>query len=302
MEGIFVGNSSGAVMAGVMQLADRLTVNDVVVAIFHDHGTRYLGKISAAFYLVVDLLGRQSNRLTKEDRVNILWLNLATAGNWAGLFLALKYLSPPVISALFAGCIPVATLLVNRSLRSKSSLTIADWISTGLLFGCTVIWSSVNVTALSGSGAAIGLAYVVLSSFTIASTTVLSKRLADAKIPTSKIMGHRFYVLIAVSYLMSSPAHELINLVERNYEVLFMVAAIGTILCLWLLQKGIEKCEPVLTEVVIATSPVITLSLYAVLVGPTTIEFDTVVLSIAVVAIAIFHVSYQYKQDSMGAK
>jgi cystathionine beta-synthase len=44
-EGIFVGNSSGAAMAGLLQCAHRLTPDDVVVVIFHDHGTRYLGKM-----------------------------------------------------------------------------------------------------------------------------------------------------------------------------------------------------------------------------------------------------------------
>jgi len=44
-EGIFVGNSSGAAMAGLMQCAHKLTKDDVVVVIFHDHGTRYLGKM-----------------------------------------------------------------------------------------------------------------------------------------------------------------------------------------------------------------------------------------------------------------
>ncbi|ELP95905.1 PLP-dependent cysteine synthase family protein [Pseudomonas syringae] len=44
-EGIFAGNSAGAAIAGLMQLADQLTKDDVVVVIFHDHGTRYLGKM-----------------------------------------------------------------------------------------------------------------------------------------------------------------------------------------------------------------------------------------------------------------
>ncbi|MFZ1694394.1 MAG: pyridoxal-phosphate dependent enzyme [Flavobacteriales bacterium] len=44
-EGIFVGNSAGAAMAGLMQLKDKLKPTDVVVVIFHDHGTRYLGKM-----------------------------------------------------------------------------------------------------------------------------------------------------------------------------------------------------------------------------------------------------------------
>ncbi|HET6227025.1 MAG TPA: pyridoxal-phosphate dependent enzyme [Bacteroidia bacterium] len=44
-EAIFVGNSAGSAMAGLMQLKDKLKKGDVVVVIFHDHGTRYLGKM-----------------------------------------------------------------------------------------------------------------------------------------------------------------------------------------------------------------------------------------------------------------
>ncbi|MCU0432555.1 MAG: pyridoxal-phosphate dependent enzyme [Bacteroidia bacterium] len=44
-EGIFAGNSAGSAMAGLMQLAPNFKDGDVVVVIFHDHGTRYLGKM-----------------------------------------------------------------------------------------------------------------------------------------------------------------------------------------------------------------------------------------------------------------
>lgn len=44
-EGIFAGNSAGSAMAGLLQLAPKLKDDDVVVVIFHDHGTRYLGKM-----------------------------------------------------------------------------------------------------------------------------------------------------------------------------------------------------------------------------------------------------------------
>jgi|688.fasta_scaffold248868_1 cystathionine beta-synthase len=44
-EGIFAGNSAGAAMAGMMQMKNRFAPGDVVVVIFHDHGTRYLGKM-----------------------------------------------------------------------------------------------------------------------------------------------------------------------------------------------------------------------------------------------------------------
>ena len=44
-EGIFAGNSAGSAMAGVLQLAEHFREGDVVVVIFHDHGSRYLGKM-----------------------------------------------------------------------------------------------------------------------------------------------------------------------------------------------------------------------------------------------------------------
>jgi cystathionine beta-synthase len=44
-EAIFAGNSAGAAMAGLLQMKDRFKKGDVVVVIFHDHGTRYLGKM-----------------------------------------------------------------------------------------------------------------------------------------------------------------------------------------------------------------------------------------------------------------
>jgi len=44
-EAIFAGNSAGAAMAGLLQLAPHFKAGETVVVIFHDHGTRYLGKM-----------------------------------------------------------------------------------------------------------------------------------------------------------------------------------------------------------------------------------------------------------------
>src|SRR6478609_6816881 len=44
-EGIFAGNSAGSAMAGLLQLKDHFTDDDLIVVIFHDHGSRYLGKM-----------------------------------------------------------------------------------------------------------------------------------------------------------------------------------------------------------------------------------------------------------------
>lgn len=44
-EGIFVGNSAGAAIKGLLQLGDEIKEDDVVVTLFHDHGSRYVGKM-----------------------------------------------------------------------------------------------------------------------------------------------------------------------------------------------------------------------------------------------------------------
>jgi cystathionine beta-synthase len=44
-EGLLLGYSAGSALAGLIQLKDQLTKDDIVVIIFHDHGSRYVGKI-----------------------------------------------------------------------------------------------------------------------------------------------------------------------------------------------------------------------------------------------------------------
>ncbi len=45
VEGMFLGNSAGAAMKGLLQLNEHFTKDDVVVVLFHDHGSRYVAKI-----------------------------------------------------------------------------------------------------------------------------------------------------------------------------------------------------------------------------------------------------------------
>ena len=44
-EGIMVGYSAGSAVAGINQMKEKLSKEDIVVVIFHDHGTRYVGKL-----------------------------------------------------------------------------------------------------------------------------------------------------------------------------------------------------------------------------------------------------------------
>ncbi|WP_109299972.1 pyridoxal-phosphate dependent enzyme [Aquimarina sp. AU474] len=44
-EGMFLGNSAGAAIKGLLQLKEQFTKDDVVVVLYHDHGSRYVGKM-----------------------------------------------------------------------------------------------------------------------------------------------------------------------------------------------------------------------------------------------------------------
>lgn len=44
-EGLFCGYSCGAALQGLVQLKDKFGPDDVVVVLFHDHGSRYIAKV-----------------------------------------------------------------------------------------------------------------------------------------------------------------------------------------------------------------------------------------------------------------
>ena len=44
-EGLFCGYSAGSCLQGLLQLKEQLKPSDLVVCIFHDHGSRYVGKV-----------------------------------------------------------------------------------------------------------------------------------------------------------------------------------------------------------------------------------------------------------------
>ncbi len=65
-EGIWVGNSAGSAMAGAAAAQGPLPAGDVVVVVFHDHGSRYMAKMfndewmrSKGFFEVMGMTARE---------------------------------------------------------------------------------------------------------------------------------------------------------------------------------------------------------------------------------------------------
>lgn len=64
-EGMFLGNSAGAAIKGLLQLKEHFTKDDVVVVLFHDHGSRYVGKMFNDEWMEEMGWLEESNRLVK---------------------------------------------------------------------------------------------------------------------------------------------------------------------------------------------------------------------------------------------
>jgi len=131
-EGIFAGNSAGSAMAGLLQMAHMFKPTDVVVVIFHDHGTRYLGKMFNE-----DWMRDRGFLMNDQTRaINLIeshkHLKLVTASEDQTLESALKLMRKFFISQLpvtnvkgeFTGSLNDAILfnmlLENHDLKAKS--------------------------------------------------------------------------------------------------------------------------------------------------------------------------------------
>lgn len=135
-EGIFAGNSTGSAIAGVLQMKDRFKEGDVVVVIFPDHGTRYLGKMynddwlrDRGFIKEEKLTARQI--ISKKDSQEIVTIDMEkTVLEAINTIKSLNISQIPVTQkGMIIGKITesdiLTALLENPSLKSQPVSTIA---------------------------------------------------------------------------------------------------------------------------------------------------------------------------------
>lgn len=141
-DGIFVGNSAGAAMAGLLQLKEQLTPEDLVVVIFHDHGSRYMGKMFNEDWLrergfIQDKALTAASILAGRGNQEMVCIDATQSVSEA--FEVMKALNISQIPVTQSGMIVskitesdiLSALLENPSLKSKSVTEIA---TTGFPF------------------------------------------------------------------------------------------------------------------------------------------------------------------------
>ncbi|MEQ1733886.1 MAG: pyridoxal-phosphate dependent enzyme [Bacteroidia bacterium] len=135
-EGIFAGNSAGSAMAGLMQLKDNFKEGEVVVVIFHDHGTRYLGKMFNEEWMrdrgFIDTKPTARNIIESRKNYTLQSVNVtSTVDNLLKMIMTNDYSQIPVMQdGAIVGAIHESSLLMkivaNPSLKLATAQEVMD--------------------------------------------------------------------------------------------------------------------------------------------------------------------------------
>ncbi len=200
-------------------------------------------------------------KIKKEYR-EVLLLNISTAMSWVTFFFAVKYLEPAVSDTIVFAVGPIMTAFFWRILRPQSPVTKQErWaaigVAVGLLFlGFNTIQGNSAVGTLSLEGALLGLLNSVVGGFGVAFNTIYSKRLSDNGMRVSEIMGCRFFLLLVVGILLW-PNVEAVSFNPEFAMSILIISFLGLIIPLYLIQMGIERCEPITVSLLLALIPAI---------------------------------------------
>lgn len=199
--------------------------------------------------------------------LDVIAINLTSAGSWFSFYYALKFLEPAVVTAISASMGPLSTILLARYLRPGKPATRVEMISSAGIFAAMLVlisgtWLGYSaVGAINAPRAAMGIGATLLCGMSVVGNTIFSKRLNDRQINPRAIMAVRFFLLIALGAILLPHGSAAVLASPGTLAPIFLIAVFGIIIPLYALQIGIARCEPIVVAMTLATAP---LFVYAV--------------------------------------
>jgi drug/metabolite transporter (DMT)-like permease len=194
---------------------------------------------------------------------DVIWLNLFTAVAWASFFAALRFLEAAVAESFIVAVDPLATIFFARALRRESPVSgselAASWamLVAAAFLGVSVWYGQSSVGVLSASDATFGIVCVLICGVANGGITVVSKRLADQGMTASQVMASRFFLLlVGCLVFVVAGAPDLTPLLDNLGGVL-LITTFGMITPMFVLQKAIERTEPITIVLVGSIVPVV---------------------------------------------
>ncbi len=229
--------------------------------------------ITAIFFVLINL-GRMRSltKLVRENYIYVLCLNFSTLLSWIGFVYALSWIgSAPVVDTALLTVPPIAAAFFPQlfnagKLPSRSERISALGVLISLMVVILAIVNSDGFKKIQGSQWMLldstywGLFIATIAGLGIAGNTVFSTQLKNRGLDASAIMAVRFWITICVALciLFSLEADKFNGTMSfSSYAIL----AITTVLLpLYVLQLGIQRCDPVTVNLLLPLAPLATLA------------------------------------------
>lgn len=220
--------------------------------------------ITALLFNVIAFKQRKQSTVSIQSSMgDLVKLNGSSILAFMGFYYALKFIEPSIVSSLEMGVGPFFAIVVTAMIaKKKIEATRAQWLITVGTFIASVLLMLTALFGLSGvevgntSDFTLGIIASVLCGLGAVLCTIYSKKLSIAGWTSSSILAHRFYGIIFISLIITYDILPM-YLVE-NIDWIVLVTIFGVTLPTFLLQKGIQYCEPFFVMMSICFIPVFT--------------------------------------------
>lgn len=218
--------------------------------------------LATIFFLGGDMIRRgpaAALRPLRDNRYDVIMINVTTAVTWLSMLYALKFLEPAIVNAVGLALGPLLTVLVSPVLRPGTKVLRTE-IVISLLIGVMIAmlaWGS--FTGRSGVGEVstmdtmIGIALTLLTGLGSVTNVIYSKRLSEADLKPQSVLAVRFFLMLAVTWVLvavnDAPG------ISAAFVPSLVIAVVGVGVPLYLLQVGIKHTEPITASILLTLSP-----------------------------------------------
>ncbi len=197
----------------------------------------------------------------KRSPSNVIGLNVSTVLAWLSILFALKYIEPAAADAIGFAIGPVITAVFWKQLRPEKPVVRKELMaSVGIIVGVIVL-TLVSWHGISAMGEIplrhlfVGFLGSVLCGIGVVGNTIFSKRLSEKGFTTGQLLAVRFFLLILVGFAFWPAKVSLSHFSSSFYEKIGLISLFGVVLPLYILQLGIERCEPITISLILSLLP-----------------------------------------------
>ena len=241
----------------------------------------------------------------KNNSASIWGLNISTAVFWTTSMYALKFIEPSIENSIYTAIGPAITFFYLLSIgrtsyrESKIELLCAMGIfALILLMVAITLFGKTGVGEVEYMSALMGIFLCALAGVGIVANTFFSKNLSMAGMSTNFVLATRFFFLILVTLLLIIfTQSSWVQLVEYHQQII-LLAFLGIGLPLFILQKGIERTDPITVSFIVVLGPIFTYGL-EIFDNRLTLTMYTLVNINLMVFLVILSIWNRYKKNSI---